>query len=101
HGKLRYLQGYTPAMLVDESRILEVTVFGMLQSNLHSLDFSLLLPDVTASRPQRHRRASRLLPSSPICTPARLSSLVPKRSFAAAAGRSPKFSNESHPRRPQ
>ena len=48
HGKLRYLQGYTPAMLVDESRILEVTVFGMLHSNLHSLDFSLLLPDVTA-----------------------------------------------------
>jgi hypothetical protein len=30
HGKLRYLQGYTPAKLVDESRILEVTVFGML-----------------------------------------------------------------------
>jgi hypothetical protein len=29
HGELRYLQGYTPAMLVDESRILEVTVFGM------------------------------------------------------------------------
>ena len=35
-------------MLVDESRITEVTVFGMLQSNLNSLDFSLLLPDVTA-----------------------------------------------------
>jgi hypothetical protein len=49
HGKLRYLQGYTPLdMLVDESRITEVTVFGMLQSNLNSLDFSLLLPDVTA-----------------------------------------------------
>jgi hypothetical protein len=48
HGKLRYLQGYTPAMLVDESRILEVTVFGMLQSNLNSLDFRLLLPDITA-----------------------------------------------------
>lgn len=48
HGKLRYLQGYTPTMLVDESRILEVTVFGMLQSNLNTLDFSLLLPDVTA-----------------------------------------------------
>jgi hypothetical protein len=38
HGKLRYLQGYAPAMLVDESRILEVTIFGMLQSNRHSLD---------------------------------------------------------------
>jgi DNA-binding response OmpR family regulator len=46
HGKLRYLQGYTPAMLVHESRILQVSIFGMLQSNLNFLDFSLLLPDV-------------------------------------------------------
>ncbi len=46
HGKLRYQQGYTPAMLVHESRILQVTIFGMLQSNRDSLDFSLLLPDV-------------------------------------------------------
>ena len=46
HGKLRYLQGYTPAMLVHESRILQVTIFGTLQSNLNALDFSLLLPDV-------------------------------------------------------
>jgi DNA-binding response OmpR family regulator len=46
HGKLRYQQGYTPAMLVHESRILQVTLFGMLQSNLNYLDFSLLLPDV-------------------------------------------------------
>lgn len=46
HGKLRYLQGYTPAMLVHESRILQVTLFGTLQSNLNALDFSLLLPDV-------------------------------------------------------
>jgi hypothetical protein len=46
HGKLRYLQGYTPAMLVHESRILQVTIFGTLQSNLNFLDFSLLLPDV-------------------------------------------------------
>ena len=46
HGKLRYIQGYTPAMLVHESRILQVTLFGTLQSNLSFLDFSLLLPDV-------------------------------------------------------
>ena len=46
HGELRYRQGYTPAMLVHESRILQVTLFGMLQSNLSFLDFSLLLPDV-------------------------------------------------------
>jgi DNA-binding response OmpR family regulator len=48
HGELRYLQGYTPAMLVRESRILQVTIFGTLQSNLNYLDFSLLLPDVMA-----------------------------------------------------
>lgn len=48
HGEQRYLQGYTLAMLVDESRILEMTIFGMLHSNLHSLDVTLLLPDVTA-----------------------------------------------------
>ncbi len=46
HGELRYLQGYTPPMLVHESRILQVTIFGTLQDNLNSLDFSLLLPDV-------------------------------------------------------
>ncbi len=46
HGKLRHSQGYTPAMLVHESRILQVTLFGTLQSNLGFLDFSLLLPDV-------------------------------------------------------
>jgi DNA-binding response OmpR family regulator len=46
HGKLRHKQGYTPAMLVHESRILQVTLFGTLQSNLSFLDFSLLLPDV-------------------------------------------------------
>jgi DNA-binding response OmpR family regulator len=46
HGELRYRQGYTPAMLVHESRILQVTLFGTLQNNLAFLDFSLLLPDV-------------------------------------------------------
>jgi CheY-like chemotaxis protein len=46
HGGLRYSRGYTPAMLVHESRMLQVTLFGALQSNLSSLDFSLLLPDV-------------------------------------------------------
>jgi DNA-binding response OmpR family regulator len=48
HGKLRFLQGYTPAMMVHESRILQVTLFGTLRSNLNVLDFSLLLPDVMA-----------------------------------------------------
>jgi CheY-like chemotaxis protein len=46
HGEMRKLQGYTPAMLVHDSRILQVTLFGTLQKNLSALDFSLLLPDV-------------------------------------------------------
>ena len=33
-------------MLVQDSRILQVTLFGTLQKNLGVLDFSLLLPDV-------------------------------------------------------
>src|SRR3984885_989263 len=46
HGKMRKSQGYTSAMLVHDSRILQVTLFGTLQKNLSALDFSMLLPDV-------------------------------------------------------
>jgi hypothetical protein len=46
HGELRYGQGYTPEMLVYESRILQVTPFETLKDNMNALDFSLLLPDV-------------------------------------------------------
>jgi DNA-binding response OmpR family regulator len=48
HGELRFSQGYTPATLVHESRLLQVAIFGTLQKNLSRLDFSLLLPDVMA-----------------------------------------------------
>jgi DNA-binding response OmpR family regulator len=46
HGTMRQLQGYSAGMLVHDSRILQVTLFGILQKNLSALDFSLLLPDV-------------------------------------------------------
>jgi len=46
HGELRHAQGYTPEMLVHESRILHVTLFETLKDNMNALDFSLLLPDV-------------------------------------------------------
>jgi DNA-binding NtrC family response regulator len=42
----RKSQGYTSAMLVHDSRILQVTLFGTLRRSLSALDFSLLLPDV-------------------------------------------------------
>jgi CheY-like chemotaxis protein len=46
HGKLRRQQGYTAPMIVDESRILQVSIFQILQSNLARVDFSLVLVDV-------------------------------------------------------
>jgi|ERR1017187_5152255 hypothetical protein len=46
HGKLRRKQRYSSGMLIHESRILQVTIFGTLHENLSTLDFSLLLPDV-------------------------------------------------------
>lgn len=46
HGKVRHLQGYSLPMLVEESRILQVSIFETLQNNLSTVDFSLLLLDV-------------------------------------------------------
>jgi YesN/AraC family two-component response regulator len=46
HGKMRHEQGYTVAMLVEESRILQVSIFETLQRNLSTVDFSLVLLDV-------------------------------------------------------
>jgi hypothetical protein len=46
HGKLRRTQGSSSGMLIHESRILQVTIFGTLHTHLTALDFSALLPDV-------------------------------------------------------
>jgi CheY-like chemotaxis protein len=46
HGNLRRQQGYTATMLVEESRILQVSIFRTLQNNLSSVDFSQVLLDV-------------------------------------------------------
>ena len=46
HGDLRRKQGYTVAMAVEESRLLQVTIFSTLHHNVKNLEFSKLLPDV-------------------------------------------------------
>jgi YesN/AraC family two-component response regulator len=43
HGINRQEQGYTAAMLVEESRMLQVCIFDTLQKNLATIDFSVLL----------------------------------------------------------
>jgi DNA-binding response OmpR family regulator len=46
HGKVRRSQGYSIPMIIEESRILQVSIFHTLQTNLKIVDFSLLLIDV-------------------------------------------------------
>jgi hypothetical protein len=46
HGDLRRKQGYAAAMGVEESRILQVSIFNTIQKNLSRVDFSKVLLDV-------------------------------------------------------
>jgi CheY-like chemotaxis protein len=46
HGKVRRSQGYSIPMIIEESRILQFSIFNTLQTNLSVVDFSLLLIDV-------------------------------------------------------
>jgi DNA-binding response OmpR family regulator len=46
HGQVRREQGYSIEMIIEESRILQVSIFDTLQKNLSTVDFSLLLHDV-------------------------------------------------------
>jgi DNA-binding response OmpR family regulator len=46
HGIQRREQGYTVPMVVEESRILQVSIFNTLQNNLGSVDFSTVMLDV-------------------------------------------------------
>jgi CheY-like chemotaxis protein len=48
HGMLRFEQGYSASMIVEESRMLQVSIFQTLQNNLHKMDFSLVFLDVMA-----------------------------------------------------
>jgi DNA-binding response OmpR family regulator len=46
HGTLRQQQGYTVPMVVQESRILQVSIFNTLDKNMGTVDFSAVLKDV-------------------------------------------------------
>jgi len=47
HGDLRRKQGYTAAMAVQESRLLQVSIFSTLHKSVEHLEMSQLLPDVS------------------------------------------------------
>jgi hypothetical protein len=46
HGQVRHEQGYSAPMLIEESRILQVTLFDTLRKNLNGLDFNVVLTDI-------------------------------------------------------
>jgi hypothetical protein len=46
HGDLRAKQGYTVAMAVEESRLLQVSIFSTLHRSQKHLDFNKVLPAV-------------------------------------------------------
>jgi hypothetical protein len=46
HGRLRFVQGYSPSMLVEESRIFQVTTFGALHLHQSELEQNQVLLDV-------------------------------------------------------
>jgi hypothetical protein len=46
HGDLRSQQGYTVAMAVEESRLLQVSIFSTLHRRQQHLEFSAVLPAV-------------------------------------------------------
>jgi len=46
HGRKRREQGYSPAMLIEESRIFQIVTFGMLHLHRSELDQRRLLLDV-------------------------------------------------------
>jgi hypothetical protein len=45
HGRLRFAQGYSASMLVEESRLFQVTTFGTLHLHQSELDHNQVLLD--------------------------------------------------------
>jgi DNA-binding response OmpR family regulator len=69
HGRNRRRQGYTAAMMVEESRMLQVSVFHTLQQNLASIDFSILLTEVMTIADEIDSQLSQAM-ASYVATPA-------------------------------
>jgi CheY-like chemotaxis protein len=63
HGLDRRRQGYSATMLVEESRMLQVSIFQTLQNNLASIDFSLLLIGVMTIADEVDSRLSQAMAS--------------------------------------
>jgi hypothetical protein len=78
HGKLRRTQGYSSGMLIHESRVLQVTIFGILHKKLSMLDFNFLLPDVMIIADEVDARLTQAMESFSNGAPAKPQLVKPK-----------------------
>ena len=46
HGRLRQQQGHTVPMVVEESRILQISIFKTTHENMRNVDFTQVMKDV-------------------------------------------------------
>jgi hypothetical protein len=75
HGDLRAQQGYTVALAVEESRLLQVSIFTTLHKSQSHLEFDALLPDVVTNADEVDAQLkqwpsttlARATPALPIC----------------------------------
>ncbi len=70
HGKKRYQQGYSAAMLVDEARMLRVSIFQTLQDHLANINLSLVLMSVMAIADEIDSQLSQAITSFMDCSTA-------------------------------
>jgi hypothetical protein len=56
HGKIRFAQGYAVSMLVEESRIFQVSTFGTLHLHHRKLDQDQVLSDVVTIADEADRQ---------------------------------------------
>jgi hypothetical protein len=71
HGQRRHAQGYSPSMLVEESRIFQVVTFRTLHLHHSELDQIRLLPDVIVIADEADSQLSEAVRILTACNPVR------------------------------
>jgi response regulator RpfG family c-di-GMP phosphodiesterase len=85
YGQRRRQQGYSATMLVEESRMLQVSIFQTLQSNLASIEFSQLPIGLMVIADEIDSQLGQAMASYMECGDARLSERVGKGQTAVSA----------------
>jgi len=85
HGIFRRHQGYTAAMMVEESRMLQVSIFQTLQNNMDRVNFSSVLVSVMAIADEVDSQLAQAMTSYIAESQVDTLTILPKRSSNVAA----------------